>query len=83
MYKIPCYDSISAYRPKMYIMSYSEKIDHVNNDLEFNIPTVHINEISSDTKLNLEEFISIEREKLIPIAEKARQQEKAIKSVLK
>jgi hypothetical protein len=64
-------------------MSYSEKIDHVNNDLEFNIPTVHINEISSDTKLNLEEFISIEREKLIPIAEKARQQEKAIKSVLK
>lgn len=68
---------------KMYIMSYSEKIDHVNNDLEFNIPTVHINEISSDTKLNLEEFISIEREKLIPIAEKARQQEKAIKSVLK
>ena len=68
---------------KMYIMSYSEKIDHVNNDLEFNIPIVHINEISSDTKLNLEEFISIEREKLIPIAEKARQQEKAIKSVLK
>ena len=68
---------------KMYIMSYSEKIDHVNYDLEFNIPTIHINEISSDTRLELNDFISIEQEKLAPIAEKARQQEQAIKKVLK
>ncbi len=68
---------------KMYIMSYSEKIDHVNNDLEFNIPTISVNDISFDTRINLNDFVSVERDKIAPIIEKAKQQEQAIQNILK
>ena len=67
---------------KMYIMSYSEKIDHVNKDLEFNLPIIHFKDISSETFINLNDFVSVDREKIIPISDKAKLQEQAIQRVL-
>lgn len=68
---------------KMYIMSYSKKIDRVNEDLGFNLPTIHFEEITPETFINLNDFKNVEQEKLIPISADAKQQEQAIKNILK
>jgi colanic acid/amylovoran biosynthesis protein len=73
----------SLLNQKMYIMSYSAKIDHVNEDLGFNLPTIHFEDISSETLIYLDEFKSVDQEELAQIAEKAKQQEQAIENILK
>ena len=67
---------------KMYLMSYSEKIDHVNKDLEFDLPIIHFKEIVPETVINLNDFTSIDKEKIALISESAKQQEQEIQRVL-
>ena len=72
----------SLLNQKMYIMSYSAKIDHVNADLRFNLPTIHFEDISSENLINLSDFTSVDKQKIGPICEEAKRQEEAIKRVL-
>lgn len=72
----------STSKQKMYIMSYSKKIDNVILDLKFNIPIIHFNELDSNTKMNLDDFAKIDDEKIEEIVEKARNHELAINKSL-
>jgi len=64
---------------KMYIMSYSKKIDRVIEDLDLNLPVLHINEINNDYNLSLEDFKSVDNEKIQKISKDAEMQDYAIR----
>ena len=69
-------------RQKMYVMSYSKKIDNVIEDLELNLPIIHFEDINKDINIKLEEFVSVGEEKTQNIIEKSKEQEAAIKKFL-
>lgn len=61
---------------KMYITSYSKKINNVVEDLELDLPIFEFNHISHKMPLlKLEDFKMIEKEKLEKIKEEARKQD--------
>ena len=64
---------------KIYVMSYSKKIDRVIDDLELNLPILHFNELEEDCCLNLENFISVDNNKVQEISKKAEKQDEAIR----
>ena len=43
-------------KQKMFVMSYSKKIDNVIKDLEFSIKTLDLHELKENTLINLEQF---------------------------
>ena len=63
---------------KMYIMSYSKKIDNVIQDLDFNLPIIHFDEINSNTKIDLKDFENIENRKIKKVIKEAEKQELGI-----
>ena len=69
----------SVARQKMYVMSYSKKIDNVINDLRLDLPIIHFDEISSNLSINLSEFNSIEENKIKRVINEAENQELAVK----
>lgn len=69
-------------RQKMYIMSYSKKIDNVVEDLELNLPILHFEEINEDINISLDNFVSVEEERIKNIIEKSKEQESAVKKFL-
>ena len=69
---------------KCEIMSYSDKIDNVINDLQlFSNNIVHFNDITNKTKMPLEDFKSVEAEKIKQIANKAKMQLNGLNESLK
>lgn len=46
----------SVFKQKIYVLSYSSKIDNVLNDLELDLPSIHLDNISENTVLNLTDF---------------------------
>lgn len=64
---------------KIYIMSYSKKIDRVIEDLNLNYPALHINELENNYDLSLEDFKSIDKEKIQKISKEAEKQDEAIR----
>ena len=68
---------------KIYIMSYSKKIDNVVDDLELNIPIVHFEDIEDNKILNLDDFVCVDEERIKKISKDAEQQELAVKKYLK
>lgn len=65
----------SIMRQKCEIMSYSDKIDNVINDLElFQGNVIHFDELFTDKKIPLEDFKQVEESKLKQIIEKSNKQ---------
>ena len=61
-------------RQKMYIMSYSKKIDNVIDDLNLDLPVIHFSEIKENIKLNLNHFVSIDEDKIKKIIKESSKQ---------
>ncbi len=72
----------STSKQKMYVMSYSKKIDNVIKDLEFNLPILHFDNVNNDTKIDLKDFVKIEDNILEEIIKEAENHELAIKRSL-
>lgn len=70
-------------RQKMYIMTYSKKIDRVIDDLELNLPVIHFNEIDENFNLSLNHFVEIDEGRIRKIIKDATKQENCIKTLLK
>lgn len=64
---------------KIYIMSYSKKIDRVVEDLELDLPILHINELKENYNLSLEKFKYVENGKIQKITKDAEKQDEAIR----
>lgn len=67
---------------KMYIMSYSKKIDRVNDDLNLDIPVLNINKLEDKCNLQLKDFKSVDSEKLQRISKEAKKQDNAIREYI-
>lgn len=68
----------SAFNQKMYILSYSKKIDNVIEDLSLTHKYTRIEDLKDDTNIPLKDFISIDKEILQQIKEKSKEQLKKI-----
>ena len=64
---------------KLYIMSYSKKIDRVIEDLDLTVPVLHFNELEDNNELSLEDFKSVDNEKIQKISKDAEMQDEAIR----
>lgn len=67
---------------KIYVLSYSKKIDNVIEDLNLNLPLLHFTEIKENIKLKLDEFKTIDIKKLQFIIDESDNQEKVLKKIL-
>ena len=67
---------------KIHIMSYSKKIDRVIKDLDLSFPILHFNKLTTNYELPLENFKSIESEKINQISKNAEKQDEAIKKYI-
>lgn len=67
---------------KIYVMSYSQKIDRVIEDLELELPIIYINELEEDHNLLLEDFKSVDSEKIKQISKEAEKQDEAIRKYI-
>lgn len=64
---------------KIYVMSYSKKIDRVIEDLQLDLPVLHIKELDDNYDLSLEKFKSVDNEKIQKISKEAEKQDEAIR----
>lgn len=67
---------------KIYVMSYSKKIDRVIEDLKLSLPILHINELEDNYELSLEQFKSVDNEKIQKISKDAQKQDEAIRKYI-
>lgn len=64
---------------KMYIMSYSKKIDRVIEDLDLHLPVLHLNKLEDICHLSIEDFQSVDNEKIQKISKEAEKQDESIR----
>lgn len=67
---------------KIYVVSYSKKIDRVIEDLDLNLPILHISELVNNNELLLDQFKQIDNKKIQEISEKAQMQDEAIRKYI-
>lgn len=67
---------------KIYVLSYSNKIDNVVEDLNLNLPLLHFADVDENRKLELGEFKILDTDKLQFIIQEASKQEETLKKVL-
>ncbi len=67
---------------KIFILSYSKKIDEIVKDLDLNLPILKFNDITSDYKIRLDDFKNVDEELIEKIKDDAKAQESAIKKFL-
>lgn len=72
----------SIVKQKIYVMSYSKKIDRVIEDLDLELPIIYINELEEDHDLALEDFKSVDSEKIKKISKEAEKQDEAIRKYI-
>ena len=72
----------TIFRQKIYIMSYSKKIDNVNNDLLLNLPIVHFEDITDKKYIDLNDFGIVEEERIEKIVEHAKEQDLAVRNFI-
>lgn len=66
-------------RTKVFVMSYSKKIDNVISDLELKIPVLHFKDIEENTKIYKKDFNQVEEEKILNIIEESKKQEEVFR----
>ena len=64
----------STTNTKMYVLSYSKKIDNVVEDLKFNLPIKHFELADFESDINLEDFKAVEDDIILDVIEKAKKQ---------
>lgn len=67
---------------KIYVLSYSKKIDNVVGDLNLNLPLLHFEDIDENRTLKLEEFKMIDTNNLQFIIQESSNQEEVLKKIL-
>lgn len=67
---------------KMYIVSYSNKINNVINDLELDIPILNLKNLNENQILQLENFNAVEETKLKKIKQESKKQEMVLRKIL-
>ncbi len=67
---------------KMYVMSYSKKIDNVMEDLKIDSPLVHFDEIDENYEMKLEQFKLLEKNQIDGITKEASKQEDGVREAL-
>lgn len=72
----------SMVKQKMYIMSYSKKIDRVVEDLGLGLPIIYINELEENHELILEDFKMVDNEKIKKISKESEKQDEAIRKYI-
>ena len=68
---------------KMYVTSYSNKINNVIEDLKLDIPILDLRDIKENDIIKLKDFKSIDRKKMETISIKAKEQDKMLVKSLK
>lgn len=69
-------------KQKIYIMTYSKKIDRVIEDLDLNLPILHLSDLNENDKLELENFKSVDNKKIEKISNDAKLQDEAIRKYI-
>ncbi len=64
------------FRQKIYIMSYSNKINNVIDDLSLQLPILHFKDINENVILNKIDFKSVDENMILSIIENAKEQDK-------
>ena len=62
-------------KQKMFVMSYSKKIDNVINDLELNLPILHFHKTDRRHIISKEKFQILDEKKIVNIMEKVKEQD--------
>ena len=70
-------------KQKMYVISYSNKITNVINDLELNIPVLNFKDVTCNKNIVLDDFVCVENKKIENIVVEAQGQEEIINIILK
>lgn len=73
----------SVFRQKIFVMSYSKKIDNVIEDLDFKLPVIHFKDINKNIKIEKSNFISIDEEKILKIIEESKEQDKIFRESIR
>lgn len=68
---------------KMYITSYSDKINNVITDLQLNIPVLKLSDLEENKILELEDFKSIDKIELEKIKIASKKQEEVLQEIMK
>ena len=66
----------SIFSQKIFVMSYSKKIDNVIEDLDLKLPILHFNDIDKDMRIEKNSFVSIDEEKMIKLIEESKGQDR-------
>ena len=72
----------TIFRQKIFILSYSDKINNVINDLGFELPLINLSEIKSNLELNLSKFKVCDKRKLQNAIIKSKGQKEVINKLL-
>ena len=72
----------SIAKQKIYVMSYSKKIDRVLGDLELDLPILNFNKLDENQSLSLQNFKSIDKVKIEKISKDAEKQDEAIRKYI-
>lgn len=70
-------------RQKMFMISYSNKIDYVIEDLNLALPVIHFQDLSDDMTMNLEDFRDVKEEKILKIIKESRKQDKVFENCIR
>ena len=66
-------------RSKMFVMSYSKKIDNVINDLDLNIPVLRLNDINANLNIDKKDFKEIEEDKILYLINESKKQDEVFR----
>lgn len=63
-------------RQKMFVMSYSQKIDNVIEDLKLDLPVLHFNKIKRNHMIEKRDFKTVEETRILEVIEHSKEQDK-------
>lgn len=68
----------SVFGQKIYVLSYSDKIDNVIKDLNFNIGLLRFEQVQNKEKISLDEYKAVPHQQMIKTRESAKEQLKKV-----
>ena len=69
-------------RQKIFVMSYSKKIDNVIDDLDLKLPIINFKNINNNIKIEKDDFVLINEEKILDIKNNAKNQDKVFSEMI-
>ncbi len=70
------------FEQKMFITSYSDKINNVINDLDLKLPIIHFNEIENEINIDKNNFVGFTKDQLNDIIKESKEQDRKFREFI-